>query len=207
MTPRIKLSILTISITERFSKLQSLVSNLQGQIDNLRIEDQEEIEILIDLDNRKRTISEKRNNLLSLAQGDFLCFIDDDDEVSSDFISALLAEISKKPEVDCITYDQICFINKEKFEIRFGLGQPITHLSMAGLSKNGNLKRPPYHMCCFRTSIAQKIKFKEVFTSERQSVEDIDWLLRLFPYLNTESKIEKPLHIYKYDEKMSRSKY
>jgi hypothetical protein len=52
----ITLSVLILSITERFEMLQTLVKKLES---NCKFED---VEILVLLDNRKQTITEKKIN-------------------------------------------------------------------------------------------------------------------------------------------------
>jgi glycosyltransferase involved in cell wall biosynthesis len=59
--------------------------------------------VLVSIDNRQKKISDKRNELLDRAKGDYVVFIDDDDLVPSYYIYELLKAIEAKP--DCVGFD------------------------------------------------------------------------------------------------------
>ena len=54
------------------------------------------------MDNRSIEIAEKRNALLTIATGDFLTFLDDDDLVGGNYLFNLVKTIEDNPNVDCI---------------------------------------------------------------------------------------------------------
>ena len=68
----IKFSILILSIPSRMDSLTQLMNNIQKQIDE--IEHPSSVEILVLLDNRSKTISEKRNDLLRSARGNYILY-------------------------------------------------------------------------------------------------------------------------------------
>ena len=198
-----KWSILILSIPERLNKLEILLKDLEHQI---AITGTNEIEVLIFTDNKRRSIASKRNNLLSIAEGDYISFLDDDDTISVDFVGSIYHVIRKNEGFDCITFDQFCLIDNKPLDVSFGLGNPHEGLS---LDINGNynpIKRPPYHMCIYKKNLACMHQFREVWSDEGQSVEDIDWLMRLYPSLNSEHHIKKVLHNYIYDSKTTTSR-
>lgn len=92
-------SILICSIEERKEFLDRLLNDLQLQLNNLDPSDSSQIEILTEIDNRELTIGKKRNKLLDKATGEYIAFIDDDDLVSSDYISLILNALETKPDV------------------------------------------------------------------------------------------------------------
>jgi glycosyltransferase involved in cell wall biosynthesis len=57
---------------------------------------------IINNSSTKYTIGEKRNRLLEEAKGDFIVFIDDDDEVSDDYVESIIEAINSNQEIDCI---------------------------------------------------------------------------------------------------------
>ena len=66
----LKLSILIPSVpSRRKTFLQRILDQLESQINT------NDIEIVVLYDNKKRTVGEKRNDLLNLARGQFLTFI------------------------------------------------------------------------------------------------------------------------------------
>ena len=202
---KITLSILILSLVERIDQLRKLLSSFDAQIAAYEHRSANSVEIIVDLDNGKRSISTKRNNLLHLAKGEYLCFIDDDDSVSEDFVESVTNAIKMNLNVDCITFDQSCIVDDRQFTVSFGLGHPITSEEYMLAKGEERLHRPPYHMCAFKSNIAKRHLFSSLKDNRGKSVEDIDWLLRLYPYLNNECRIPKILHYYQYCSNKSRS--
>ena len=95
----IKFSILMLSIPERIESMTAAVKHLQEQAD--AVGQGKAVEILVLLDNRSKSISEKRNDLLQIARGKYIAFLDDDDAVSKDYMSKILTAIDEN-DVDCI---------------------------------------------------------------------------------------------------------
>lgn len=196
----IKLSILILSIPSRLKSLEVLMNKLQEQIG-----DNKSVEILVLLDNKSKSISEKRNDLLASARGLYLCFLDDDDEITDEYISSILEAIQSNSDVDCITFNQWCSLDGEPMNVRFNLGNPHQGLWRTFDGKLGDILRPPYHMCPWKASIAKSEKFEPVYGANGQSIEDIHWLSRLYPKAKTEYHIDKILHHYIYNSKTTES--
>jgi len=198
----IKFSILMLSIPERIPSMTSAVKHLQEQADALG--QGKAVEILVLLDNRSKSISEKRNHLLQMARGKYIAFLDDDDAVSKDYMSKILTAIDEN-DVDCISFNQWCSINGEPMDVEFGIGNPHGQLWRDEDGFLGDIKRPPYHMCLWRREIAQSEAFNPVYGANGQSSEDIDWLMRLYPKIQTEHHIEDALHGYIYSSQTTTS--
>jgi len=198
----IKFSILMLSIPERIPSMTAAVQHLQEQADALG--QGKAVEILVLLDNRSKSISEKRNDLLQMARGKYIAFLDDDDAVSKDYMSKILTAIDEN-DVDCISFNQWCSINGEPMDVEFGIGNPHGQLWRDEDGFLGDIKRPPYHMCLWRREIAQSEAFNPVYGANGQSSEDIDWLMRLYPKIQTEHHIEDALHGYIYSSQTTTS--
>ena len=198
----IKFSILMLSIPERIDSMKAAVKHLQEQADALG--QGKAVEILVLLDNRSKSISEKRNDLLQMARGKYIAFLDDDDAVSKDYMSKILTAIDQN-DVDCISFNQWCSINGEPMDVEFGIGNPHGQLWRDEDGFLGDIKRPPYHMCLWRSKIAKSEAFNPVYGANGQSSEDIDWLMRLYPKIQTEHHIEDALHGYIYSSQTTTS--
>jgi glycosyltransferase involved in cell wall biosynthesis len=200
----IKFSILILSIPERIQSMKAVVDHLQKQADESG--QPKSVEILVLLDNRSKIISEKRNDLLDMARGKYMAFLDDDDVVSNDYIGKILWAIDAHDGVDCITFNQWCSIDGEPMDVHFGIGNPHGQVWRGEDGSLGDIKRPPYHMCVWRRGIAQSEGFNPMIGADGQSyAEDIDWLLRLYPKVQTEHHIDEPLHGYIYSSKTTTS--
>ena len=197
----ILLSVMILSIPSRMENVISLMKTLETQMGNKR-----SVEILVFTDNRSQSISEKRNVLLNSARGKFVCFLDDDDRIGNDYIGSSIEAIQSNPDVDCISFDQFCTLDGEPMNVSFGIGNPHGQLWRDEDGMLGNIKRPPYHMCLWKRELAQSEEFRPMFAANGQSYgEDIDWLLRLYPKVQTEYHIPKPMHLYVYNSKTTTS--
>lgn len=199
----IKFSVLILSIPSRNESLMAAMKQLQEQADATG--QGKAVEILVLLDNRSKSIAEKRNDLLQAARGKYIAFLDDDDAISKEYMSKILAAIDEYDGVDCISFNQWCTINGEPMNVEFGIGNPHGHLWRDEDGFLGDIKRPPYHMCVWRREIAQSETFNPVYGANGQSSEDIDWLLRLYPKVQTEHHIPDALHGYIYSSQTTTS--
>ena len=170
----IKFSILMLSIPERIDSMKSAVKHLQEQADALG--QGKAIEILVLLDNRSKSISEKRNDLLQMARGKYIAFLDDDDAVSKDYMSKILKAIDEN-DVDCISFNQWCSLDGEPMDVEFGIGNPHGQLWRDEDGFLGDIKRPPYHMCLWRSEIA-KIASDSISTETRKNSAKKAWETR-----------------------------
>ena len=197
----ILISILILSIPSRTESVTALMKKLEGQLGNRR-----SVEILVLTDNRSQSISEKRNVLLRAARGQFVCFMDDDDGIANDYIDQLLTAVKENPSVDCVSFNQFCSLDGEPMNVEFGIGNPHGQLWRTQEGMLGDIKRPPYHMCLWRREIAQSEEFRPMYGANGQSYgEDFDWLVRLYPKVQTEHHIDSPLHMYVYNSKTTTS--
>jgi glycosyltransferase involved in cell wall biosynthesis len=196
----ILISVLILSIPSRTESVTALMKKLEGQLGNRR-----SVEILVLTDNKSQSISEKRNVLLRAARGQFVCFMDDDDGIANDYIDQLLTAVKENPSVDCVSFNQFCSLDGEPMNVEFGIGNPHGQLWRTQEGMLGDIKRPPYHMCLWRREIAQSEEFRPMYGANGQSTEDIDWLMRLYPKVQTEHHIDAPLHMYIYNSNTTAS--
>lgn len=178
----IKLSILTPAVPSRFAQLKRLSDELAGQIGTLQVEH------LILLDNKRRTVGEKRDALLRASRGQYVCYCDDDDWISTDYVSELYRLACEGPDV--ITFRQSSTVNGQTGIIEFRLGNP-----NEGFKPNGITKRNAWHICAWKRSLAITSHFPASNYGE-------DWAfaapLCAVPGLR-EAHSDKVLHFYRHD--------
>lgn len=181
-----KLSILICSLKSREISFLRLLKSINEQVI-----DDSEVEILYDIDEGEMSIGEKRNKLLDRATGDYLCFIDDDDQISKDYVSQILTAIREKP--DCIGF-KLKYYEDNKYKgtahhsIKYDSWQnrQIEYGEMF-------FERTPNHLNPIKSEIAKLVKFPE-----QDFGEDHAWSNEVKQYLKDEVDIDKPIYFYKY---------
>lgn len=187
----IKLSILIPTLPKRKAFLDDLLFNLHEQIGSHK--QREQIEILISADENE-SIGAKRNLLLSIAEGEYTCFIDDDDEIDKDYIKTIMHGISKSP--DCISLRGILSIDGK---IDGTFEHSIKYNAYRTVYVNQiKYERYPNHLNTIKASIAKQFKFKEI-----NHGEDTDWATQIYKskLLKNEYYTDKILYYYKYRSK------
>lgn len=177
-----KLSILIPTLPERaeqFTKLYNRLSNMSSGY---------EVEILFDATDRYdksgMMVGDKRQALLERSQGKYIVFIDDDDDVSDDFVDEIIKAIDSGTEAEVICYKQLADIDGKEYIIDWSI-----HNEIEQLHGNGEIKRKPSVPATWLRTAAMRGKFPS------QNVdEDSSWTGQINP--QTEYKIDKVLHHY-----------
>lgn len=181
----IKLSILVCSTQNRYkSFLPKILEELFAQAVGLP-----QVEVLALVDNKTRTLGDKRTDLVQLAQGEYVVFVDDDDRVHEQYISHLLSSTYFNPDI--ITFQAAVSMNG---------GEPKTCIYSKDIEADFNTPecyyRLPNHICCVRRDLALQVPFLPVLYGE-----DSDYSRRLKPLLKSEVYIDKVLYYYDYNVK------
>lgn len=178
------LSILTPAVPSRMAQLMELGHELERQIGSLPVEH------LVLLDNKRRTVGEKRDALLRAARGKYVAYVDDDDAVSADYVREILEAAHKNPDV--VTFLQSSVVNGQAATVEFKLGN-VNNQFIPGTV----VKRNAWHVCAWRRSLAMLSHFPPTNYGE-------DWAyaskLCSMPNL-TEAHVDKVLHYYRHDAK------
>jgi glycosyltransferase involved in cell wall biosynthesis len=179
------LSILTPSIPSRIQRLgmdcQWLMSQLSEQIGGLPVEH------LVLCDNRARSIGAKRQALVDIARGEYIAFVDDDDDVSDDYVARLLG--ATKTGADVITFRQQAIYNGLESEVHFGINNQDGPFNPGGITL-----RAPWHVCAWKRERVQGCLF-----SESNYGEDLAWCLQARRRARTAHHIDAVLHTYRHD--------
>lgn len=181
------LSILICHLKNRRGDLLSLLKTLYGQIHDMQLH--ADVEILIGSEGKEITTGEKRNKLLNRSAGKYIIFIDDDDEVTSDYLPELMKACES--DADCfgmkgwMTYDggrRTSWVISKDYE---------NHDDHTG----GEViyRRKTNHITGVKREIALQAGFPDKSNAEDKYYSDC-----VAPLCQTEYKIEKEIYHYKY---------
>lgn len=178
---------LTILIATVPSRLHTFYPRLMDSI-NKQISGRDDVEVIGLYDNKKRSVGEKRNSLLSLAQGQFLTFIDDDDRIADDYIQSIISTIDDNSDADCIVFDCETTIDGgdkhfSKYSIHFEYGRT-----------GDQWRGKPAHTMIWRSDIAKKYLYPD-----KNYGEDADWVVRACADIKKEVRIDKILYYYDFN--------
>jgi len=174
------LSILICAIKEREESLKKLLN---------KIPKLSKLEIITLFDNGEMTVGEKRNKLIEKANGKYVCFIDDDDDISEEYIDTMLKGCESN--ADCVGMVGIItfsgknprkFIHSIKYNRYF--------------EENEIYYRPPNHLNAIKKELIADIKFPE-----KNNGEDTDWAMQVMKSgrLKTEYEVNEVLYHYLFD--------
>jgi glycosyltransferase involved in cell wall biosynthesis len=146
-----------------------------------------DVELLGLFDNKVRNTGQKRDDMLQLARGKYLVFIDDDDRISDTYIADILHALYSNPNTDCVVFDCICTVNGGsgklcKYGVEFEYGD-----ILGGKEWRGK----PAHTMVYRSEIAKRHRF-----SSMQHGEDVDWVRRACLDIRVQTRIDKVLYYY-----------
>jgi len=163
-------------------------SLLRSKIEKLRVK--KEVELLYCIDNKEMTIGEKRGLLYENAKGVYSWQIDDDDTISDDSINLILKAIeSNQP---CITFQECCYINGERYTSNHSLKYDDWGEKQDGF----DYVRTPFFKSVIKTEIAKSVPIPNI-----RYGEDHEWARALKPHLRNEVHIDKELYIYQHNSK------
>lgn len=174
-----RLSVLICTIPRRDQLLKNLKSSLVQQTNGY------DVEILSD--NQGGTIGAKRQRLLEASTGDYVCFIDDDDDINPQYIKLIFALLGT---CDVIGFEgEITTNGRNKKRFTISKEHPYEE-------KNGIYYRYNNHLSPIRREIALMIGYKDISFGE-----DFDYAMRLKEsgLIKTEAYIYTPMYFYRYN--------
>lgn len=189
---RIVLSILIPTLENRRDMFESIYNKLLNQITAASLT--EKAEILYSRDNGEKPTGNKRNELLQASRGEYTCFVDDDDDVSSDYIARLCSAAHQHP--DCLRLEGIITVNGHNPRLFI---HSLAYKTF--FETNAVYYRPPNHLNPIRRDIAIRFKFPDKFISE-----DSDWTMQVCRSGLVKNELmpgNGPYYFYKYNDKHS----
>jgi len=174
------LSILICSLKDRKENLENLKTELIEQIGSLPVQ------VISEVDGGEIPVGEKRNILLKKAEGEYISFVDDDDQVSADYISRIHNAVESKPDVvgieGRVAFNGGVFTFKHSIEY---CGWYTSHVEQC-------FYRTPNHL----NPVRRELALSAGFPPEKRFGEDQIYSQRLRPMLKTEEYITDPIYFY-----------
>jgi glycosyltransferase involved in cell wall biosynthesis len=178
-----KLSILICHLPERENYLKLLLGRLQPQTIEVPVE-------IITASHPRGEVSIgcKRNILVNESKGEYVCFVDDDDLVSGNYVPNILRSIKTKPDCVGITGK---YLVKEKPEWSFR--HSITVENWCKDKSRRIYFRSPNHLNPIKRELVVKCPFPDIQFGEDRNFSD-----QIKPLLKTEVFVETPIYYYIY---------
>lgn len=185
-----QLAILIPTLPVRIDSYSYLIRKLNKQIIENDLADH--VQIVSICDTKDYLIGFKRNFLLKLSMSKYICFIDDDDDISDYYVKMLYEATLTNP--DCVSflgqYTDNCMTKLIDISIEHGENK----------NDHNCFYRIPNHLSVVRRDIALKCLFPN-----KQYGEDSEYAFALKKYLKKEHKINKVLYFYNYNQENSQT--
>lgn len=143
------------------------------------------VEHLIVCDNRHRSVGLKRQACLDIARGEYIAFVDDDDEISPDYVAKILDAIADTG-ADVITFDQMAHVNHQSALVNFDLANGDNPFIADTVVKRG-----AWHVNVWKRELVKDCVFPD-----NSYGEDLVWSLQARQRVKTHHHIDAILHEY-----------
>jgi hypothetical protein len=188
------LSILIPTIPERVDMFTALYNKLHRQLEYMQTfhASMGHIEILVNSDKRflegGPSIGKKREELVKRAEGKYLCFLDDDEDIADNYLETLVRLCHR--DADVVTFRSFAKLKNYWCLIDMGLHYPNDQAN-----PNYTVRRSPWHVCPVRSYFAKLYSFSDINYGE-------DWLYfeQVLKHCTTEAKTEAIIHSYQHGD-------
>lgn len=192
------LSILMCTIPEREEKAVLLFSQAAKQIADLHYDHPTLGRIEINYDNSKSflkgglSIGKKREGLVRKAEGKYLCSLDDDEDISPNYVETLVRLCNE--DKDVVTFRSFAKTDFYWTVIDMSLENKVNEEA----TPERIIKRPPWHVCPVKSEYAKLYEFEDINYGE-----DFNWMEKVLTHCKTEAKTNQILHCYNHSSKHS----
>lgn len=184
------LSILIPTLPIRIDSYCKLMKKLIYQI-NLN-NAQDVVQILTFCDTKEYSVGHKRNWLLENSVGRYVCFIDDDDDISDNYIKEILSALPSNS--DCITFLGE-YIDESKTK-----DFSISTMHFRDYNDTDTYYRLPNHLC----PVKREIALQSMFTLKNFG-EDSDYSKNINMNIKNEFHIKEKLYFYMFSHSESQT--
>jgi glycosyltransferase involved in cell wall biosynthesis len=147
-----------------------------------------DIEVLTD--NSIKSIGEKRNALLQGASGEYVCFIDDDDWITANYIEHLMTAVESG--ADCASLMGLYSVDGKTDGV---FEHSLKYEKWQTTNNQVKYERYPNHLNLIRSSIAKQFRFPKI-----NFAEDHDWSTQIHKsgLIKTEHHIPEIIYFYRF---------
>ena len=186
-----ELSILILTLPTRIDSYSNLIRTLNQQVIENNLLDK--VQILSLCDTKEISVGEKRNILLNKSIGRYVCFIDDDDLIATDYLIKIISAISSNSDVITFCGDYVENGQTTPFSI--------STIHRGNYNHPNLFHRLPNHLCPVKREIAVSCLF-----TDKNYGEDSDYAERINQHIKNEFHIQDKLYFYMYDSVKSQTK-
>lgn len=190
------LSIMLPTTVDRRPHFYRLLEEITSQLAFSGLYDK--VELLIDEDEKQKSIGKKRQDLLERAIGEFVVGIDSDDFIARGYIGSIIYQLIKNPDVDHVGFIERCLMDgkesKSIFSIRYSKWAE-------------NVDGWDHIRCANPKSVIRRTKALQVGFEDIRYGEDKIFSEAVTPLLKTESFINQELYFYNYTTTNSNERY
>lgn len=191
-----KLSILVPTTPRRVdSYFPRIILELTSQAER-ELQHGTEVEILGFYDNKRMSVGAKRNRLMDISRGEYLAFVDDDDEVNPAYLMHICDALNKNPGVDVACFKSLVTTDlcPSPKPCHYGLELEYAETSELWTGK-------PAHTMVWKSSIAKQGRFPDTKLGE-----DTDWVAQVVQLAKTEVQIDHFLYQYNFRASVSETR-
>lgn len=183
------LSILVCSVTTRFNNfLPNIINKLHKQAEMF-----EGVEIICLLDNKTIMLGDKRNELVKLSCGKYVVFVDDDDDISDDYIEKLF--FATDSNVDIINFTVSVSLNGGEYKTcLYNMDYENDYNETNTEGQIVSYHRLPNHIMCVKRELAIDTIYPSIIRGE-----DSGYSKSLKPKLKSQLILNDTLYFYNFN--------
>lgn len=191
----ILLSILIPTIPERHQRFTKLYNELMRQKTEFDTTHDTigELEIVVNSDKRfldgGLSIGKKRQALVQAAEGKYLCFVDDDEQVPPNYIESLMRLCYKGQDV--CTFQALAKMGSFWALVDMRLDYKVNDQ----INPNYTARRPPWHCCPVKSVFAKMFEFPDL-----NNAEDFVWMEKVLTCCTSEAHTDSILYQYNHGQ-------
>lgn len=190
------LTIMLPTTIDRRDTFYPLLEEIKRQISKNKYDDI--VEIVIDEDNKEKSIGKKRQDLLEKARGKYVVGIDSDDWIADDYLSSIVTSLKENPAIDHIGFLEDCDIDGQKSISIFSIRNKFWAENQDGYD---------HIRCANPKSVILREKALQVGYEDSRYGEDRIFSEAVTSLLGSEVFIEKPLYHYRYKSTPHNERY